>query len=313
MDNNNEARNHHWVPQCYLKGFAKSRSKKAKLHVIDAMERKAFQTNPRNVAAARDFNRIEIPEFDPNLVENGMSGFEGQADNALKQICAKRDFSDADDRTYVFNLIALLAIRNPRRREGWRKFQEDVSKLMMEATVATKERYESSIAGAIKDGFVSSKDNVSYEQMHNFVKRGEYTIEVPTTEHVIQEMKSVDTILPLLFQRNWRLIIAESGSGGFVTSDHPVILRWMNIQDRGAFYSPGFGLPETEIIFPISHEMALVGTFEGKEAVIEVGAQSVAFINGIIIAYVAILYMFPAWHYRVLGCQSSDKQGSCSS
>jgi hypothetical protein len=33
------ARNHHWVPQSYLKGFSKGRSKNSQLHVVDAVAR----------------------------------------------------------------------------------------------------------------------------------------------------------------------------------------------------------------------------------------------------------------------------------
>ncbi|RZI39825.1 DUF4238 domain-containing protein [Herbaspirillum sp. HC18] len=77
MGRDNQARNHHWVPQCYLKGFAKSRGKSAKLFVIDAIERKTFQTIPRNVASERDFNKIEVDGVDPNHIESGYAHFEG--------------------------------------------------------------------------------------------------------------------------------------------------------------------------------------------------------------------------------------------
>jgi Protein of unknown function (DUF4238) len=285
MSNGNEARNHHWVPQCYLKGFAKSRSKKAKLHVIDAIARKAFQTTPRNVAAARDFNRIKVDELPPNMIESGLSSFEGQVDKALEHICAQCEFSNADDRIFVFNLIALLAVRNPRRRESLRQFHEDISKKLMGFTLATKERYESSLAGAKKAGVIDSVDDVTYEEARNFVARGELKVDVPTTRHVALEMQSVDTVLPLLLGRKWVLLIAPTNSGGFVTTDHPVVLQWIDAKDRGAFYPPGFGLCGTEVIFPLSHDLALSGTFEGREAVIEATTEIVAATNGIVIAH----------------------------
>ena len=224
MNNCNEARNHHWVPQCYLKGFAKSRSKKAKLYVIDAMARKAFRTTPRNVAAARDFNRIEVDELPPNAIENELSSFEGQVDKALERICVQREFSNADDRIFVFNFIALLAVRNPRRRESSRKFHEDVAKKLMNLTLATKERYESSLSSAVKNGFVSPGHDVTYAEACDFIERGEFKVNVPTTRHVALEMQSVDTVLPLLLGRKWVLLIAPNNSGGFVTTDHPVVL-----------------------------------------------------------------------------------------
>ena len=285
MNNGSEARKHHWVPQCYLKGFSKSRSKKAKLHVIDAIARKTFQATPRSVAWARDFNRIEVDELPPNMIENGLSSFEGQVDKALERICVQREFSNTDDRILVLNLIALLAVRNPRKRENWRQFHEDISKKLMGFTLSTKERYESSLAGAKKAGVLSAGDDVTYEQARDFVARGELKVDVPTTRHVALEMQSVDTVLPLLLGRKWILLIAPTNSGGFVTTDHPVVLQWIDAKDKGAFYSPGFGLRGTEVIFPLSHDIALSGTFEGREAAMEVTADIVAATNGIVIAY----------------------------
>ena len=69
-DENGGARNHHFVPQFYLKGFARPRSKDGRLTVFDLKTRKSFATRPRNVAARRDYNRIEIEGQDPNAIES---------------------------------------------------------------------------------------------------------------------------------------------------------------------------------------------------------------------------------------------------
>jgi hypothetical protein len=56
------ARKHHYVPQCYLKGFTRHRDD-PKLFVIDAKERRCFRTSPANVAAERDFHKIDAEGF----------------------------------------------------------------------------------------------------------------------------------------------------------------------------------------------------------------------------------------------------------
>jgi hypothetical protein len=48
--------------------------------------------------------------------------------------------------------------------------------------------------------------------------------------------------------------------------------------------SPGFSLKETEIIFPLSTTLALRGSFEGEENVVEADATMVATINTLIIS-----------------------------
>jgi hypothetical protein len=77
-DEGGQARKHHYVPQCYLKGFARNRSKKAQLFVVDSSVKRAFITTPQNVATERDFNRIDIDGEDPNLIESSYAEFESK-------------------------------------------------------------------------------------------------------------------------------------------------------------------------------------------------------------------------------------------
>ena len=64
----NTARNHHYVPQFYLKGFSDPNLQNEQLHVIDKVDRRHFVTNPRNIASQRDFNRINLPDHSINEV-----------------------------------------------------------------------------------------------------------------------------------------------------------------------------------------------------------------------------------------------------
>ena len=278
-------RNHHWVPQCYLKGFAKSRSKNAQLYVVDAVAQRHLMAVPRNVASARDFNRVEIAGVDPNQIESDMSHFEGAVDKALERICRDRDILNAEDRNLVLNLIALLSVRTPAMREHIRQGYKRVLKRVMDLTLATKERYEASFSSAAQARAFDGEAMLPYETMRDFFDRDEYIINMPTTRHVKQEFDLAGTILPLLGQRNWVLIRATPGTGGFITSDHPVILQWTELRDRRPFHSPGFGLHGTEVVFTISHDIAMVGTFEDPHDMIDADVQQVALINGCIIGH----------------------------
>jgi hypothetical protein len=110
---NSGARNHHFVPQYYLKGFARPRSKDGKLIVFDLKERKSFVTRPRNVAARRDYNRVEIDGQDPNIVEDQLGILEANADRAFRRIIATRSIDNRDDFSFVLTLIARIALSNP--------------------------------------------------------------------------------------------------------------------------------------------------------------------------------------------------------
>ena len=165
------ARNHHWIPQCYLKGFARSPSKNAHLYVVDCVNGKAFTTTPRNVAAERDFNRIDVDGMEPDHVESGYARFEALASAALRRLCDSRDFGTGEDHNLILNLIALLAIRNPRMRERSRQTQETLIKRAVELATATKARFEHSMAGAVRAGHVETDHGLSYESMRDFVER----------------------------------------------------------------------------------------------------------------------------------------------
>jgi hypothetical protein len=97
MSNNagGKARKHHHVAQCYLKGFTHDRRKDSRLYVVDARRRRVFYTTPSNVAAGRDFNRIDGGE--PNAIESIYADFESIAGPALARTEARRAVgSDAD-------------------------------------------------------------------------------------------------------------------------------------------------------------------------------------------------------------------------
>jgi hypothetical protein len=93
-----------------LKGFARNRAKKAQLYVVDAKARHAFMTTPLNVAAERDFNRIEIDGEDPNLIESSYADFEAKLAPALVAMDQINDFPDADARALILELVACFSL-----------------------------------------------------------------------------------------------------------------------------------------------------------------------------------------------------------
>lgn len=279
-----EARNHHYVPQCYLKGFARNRSKNSQLYVVDGKMSKAFPTTPRNVAAQRDFNRVEIPGEDPNLIEASYADFEAKVAPALVRLDQARAPTSQEDLALVLELVGLLAVRNPGRRESMRRFHAEVARRIMDLTLASRERWEGQVRQAQAAGYVAPND-VTFEQMRDFVREERYTIEVPTTRHVQVELQMLETVVGLLHQRRWALLCAAPGTGGFVTSDQPVTLRWNDESMQGGFYPPGFGMTGTTVYCPLSKELTLVGTFDGATGAIESTERQIAAVNSLTIGH----------------------------
>jgi len=273
------ARHHHYLSQCYLKGFTKGNAKKSKLTVIDLKERKTFETIPRNVGGIRDFNRIDIEGVDPNLLESDLSSFESDAATALKTLRKTLYFSD-EVRELILNLVALLAIRSPERREHMRQFHEQIAERVMGLILHSKDRWESQMA-KLKEDDPTYNRSVTYEQAKEFFESKQYTMQVAREHHIHMEMNLIDAILPYLVDRNWRLLVAGENTGPFITTDRPVSLTWKDPENIPPFYrsSPGYGLMGTQVYFPVSQELALVGEFDGSEGVHGASEELVAVMN----------------------------------
>ncbi len=273
------ARHHHYLSQCYLKGFTKGGAKKSKITVIDLKEKKLFETIPRNVGGIRDFNRIEVEGVDPNIIETSLAKFEGEAASALRQIEQKLAFEGAE-RELILNLVAILAIRSPEMREHWRKFQAQVAERIMDLSLATKERWESQIR-QMKESGKAIDENVSYEDIKKFHESKQYTIEVAREHHIHMELKGIEAILPYLDSRNWLLIRSTDETGPFITTDNPVNLTWKESERIPPFFrsSPGYGMKNTQVYFPVSKNLALVGEFDGHAGLIDATRELVAMLN----------------------------------
>lgn len=276
-----EAHNHHFVPQGYLRRFADGVGRKARVHVCDRVEKRSFTTLVRNIAAIRDFNRIEAAGHHPNALEDAYAEFEGPAAEALVRIQANGSLESEEDRTLVLNLVALLAARNPRNRETFGDFAENIIRRMMELMVSNKDRWEN----LDKEAKAANSDNehrdVSYEDMRAFVQHGNFDIEIDRILQISLELGMLQPVLEMLAQRKWTLHIASEQAGDFVTSDHPVVL--MPVGWNPGPYGVGYGLANTVAIFPLNRRMLLTGRFEGEEKVLEASARTVAMYNRYVI------------------------------
>jgi len=273
------ARHHHYLSQCYLRSFTGGGSKKSKLTVIDIQGRRHFETIPRNVGGIRDFNRIEAEGVDPNHLEHALAEFEGAAATALKKIDEGAPF-DGEPKTLILNLVALLAIRSPEMREHWRQYQANLAERIMDLALASKERWESQVK-RMKEAGIEVNDAVTYEEIKEFHEGKEYDIEVAREHHIRMEFVGVEAILPFLAQRKWLLVRSTDESGPFITTDNPVNLTWKEPDKVPALFrhSPGYGMRDTQVYFPLSRNVALVGEFDGHEGEITGTKELVSLLN----------------------------------
>lgn len=271
------ARNHHFVPQFYLKGFAKPRSKDGRLFVCDMKERRRFQTRPRNVAAKRDFNRVEAEHLDPNIVESQLGTVEAEFDRAFKRIIDAQSIASRDDFSAVLGLLARLFIAHPKFRNQRETLMSDVAQMMMQNMVASKERWDAVEAQGQADGAIDSP--IPFEEAKAMVEQGLIVPRVNKDVLIAQEFELWPTILPMLERRNWSLFIASPEAGDFATSDRPCTLRWSDPGTESGMFGPGLGVGGTSIIFPISRNLAIEGRYERGGGTMHATPELVAAVN----------------------------------
>lgn len=279
------ARHHHYLSQCYLKGFTKNGAKKSKLTVVDLRQKKQFETTPRNVGGIRDFNRINVDGYDQNFIEERYAVFEGGVAGALQKI-EKDHLFEGETKSLLLNLLALLAVRSPQMRENWRGFQAKIAEQVMSLTLETKERWESQIQ-KLRDSGKEVNEDVTYESVKEFHESKEYNITLSREHHIHMEFIGIDAILPLLEGRKWALIKSTLDTGPFITTDKPVNLMWKEPEKIPPFYrnSPGYGMSDTQVYFPISKNLALIGEFDGAEGVFDGTVDLVSALNSKMLWY----------------------------
>ena len=282
------SRAHHFLPQCYLENFAVPRSAKVSQVVgFDRLNGTMFKTSTENVAQRRDFNRIEgTDEIPPDAFETSLARFEAELGPALTRILSSQSLTDQDDKIILMNFIGWIALHNPRWREMWTGFQETVIKRIMDLMTSTPEVWSSTVRQARQAGYVGdATDGVTYESVRCLVEADAFAVSVPNEHHIGLALDTLDTILDTLMKRKWWMVVAPPESGGFVTSDHPVVLMWSDPALRGGLYPPGHGRRGTQLTFPLSSRVALVGAFEIDEQVDVVDEHFVAQINAVTILH----------------------------
>jgi hypothetical protein len=258
----NEARHHHYIPQAYLKGFAHKRSERQwYTHVTDFSADRTYTANVRNVCGERDFMRIEVDGYAPDAIENEMANFEAQCISAIRRIAETGKF-DGEDANSTLNLMALMAVRSPEMRENLRGFHEQVAKRVMDVALSTKDRWEGQTARMRADGV--PVNDATYEDVKSFHKREQYKVTLAREYHIGTEFKMMGTVLELLGHRLWTVYTTDGSNGEFLTTNRPVTLTYIDPENVPPLYrrSPGFGLTNTEVHFPLTRHAMLVGRFD---------------------------------------------------
>lgn len=265
-------RKHHYLSQSYLKRFSKNGSKKSQLIVVDLVERRYFKSKPDGIGCKRDFNRIDSDNLPPDYLENNiLSKFEGYVSRSIDEVENTRNF-EGKNKNIILRAISAFAIRNPWRRAHWSSVMENIYKRLI-GEMIHRDIF-------IKNG-MSKEDSIKLKDLH---EKDGYTVNTPREQHISLELKSLDTVLSCLVDRKWKLFISHDDDF-FISSDNPVMLDYFDPDKIPPMHrnSPGFCLLNTFVIFPLTRNLLLLGSFEGSDGCDILKKEDVAFFNSITI------------------------------
>lgn len=278
------ARHHHFLSQCYLKGFTADEADEF-VACVDLQERKHFKSNRRNIGGERDFNKIEITGYAPDFLEKAIGQYiEYPASIAIQNVISTGNFIGSD-RSIILTLMAYFAVRNPYRRNYWDQLIDHLAKVSLSHAARSE-------IGAIINGVEITKE---FKENYN---EDDFIIQNHRHQHIKLELHGINVILPLLFERKW-VIVQAPDDLNFISSDYPVALLWKEPEKYHA--SPGFACRDTQIYFPLSKKMALLGDYEMDEIVLCGSKELVADINSNILQFAHRQVYAPAENFYFRG------------
>ena len=265
MQNRPKHKNH-FTPVLYLKNFADSNGV---LHAISPTDGHRWRSSPAGIGYERGLYRPDAKGENPNKYEDAFSKFESAAVHVINETIARRQMPTDDEQLgMLFNFIAFQAVRVPTTRQTIATPREQTARIIMDLLASSRELYESQMR---RCGY--NLDEHPYEK---FIL-GQYEPYLTTEGFLDGAMTMMDTILQYLCRRSWSVLCSDRPSEQFVVSDHPVALTWSD--GHHTRIGPGYAHTKTDVTFPLSSSVALLGRYEPMDSVVDASRENVAVMN----------------------------------
>lgn len=249
-----EPKLHHYVPQFYLEGFSNARWQVA-VHDLDKSQFR-YQS-VRKTARVRDYYTITDEK---GTKDRGLEKLLSILEGHTKPIIKKVEESDqlTDEERFTLAMFASFQLGRVPKFEQWTNgFAKDVIQRLAQLTFSDKERTKKALASVGKPC-----TDAKAEEMMEFMKSGEYTLEI-AREHSLTQMLNAATKLPPLFvQMNW-LFARRTARPYFVTSDNPFYI--VPSPTAPPLIASGMLTPGTMKVIPLSKRVALMMLDHGGE------------------------------------------------
>lgn len=270
-------KNHHFVPQMYLRAFADPASKQGELWRYGP----CFNPQPKapKGIAWEDYFYDVAGELPPE--DNDIEKFYGETETIaaphFEKLRAGNIKLTPQEKSELSTFIALMRTRT-------RSYREQVNAIASKMHVlAAKEMLDTN--GAIEDLIEKNAalggEHLDVEQVRSAMQAvvdGNVIVEQKSKAWTIkQALGSSEQLDELIGSMNWNLFEASAG-GAFITSDNPVVIN----DPLGRALGPKGYRPTrmTQLHFPVSSKYLLMGDFLGpSETVQQTSADRLAKYN----------------------------------
>jgi hypothetical protein len=243
----NEARAHHFVPQCWLAGFTDTGETDGMLWVTDLKRKKQWRCKPSEAGHRRDFYRIDDPAHsDPLAIEKIFSRVESDVVPVFRILThEKRGPKDGIELGTLLEYMAIQWIRVPTfraiiGRTVYSHFSDDV--------LSSRESWERALR---KAGVPADNPDADYSQAVAALASGEISFSARPEFYIKHGAELLEEIDACLKKMQWNWLVSESGQ--FIGFDSPVALDGEAGQPVG-FKNAGV------VIYPVNRHLLLFGT-----------------------------------------------------
>jgi len=250
--NQNEARAHHFVPQCWLAGFTDTGEKDGMLWVTDLKRKKQWRCKPSEAGHRRDFYRIEDTALsDPLAIETIFSNIENDVAPIFRVLNQeRRGPKDGFELGMLLEYMAIQWIRVPTfraivGRTVYSHFSEDV--------LCSPESWQ---RAKLKAGIPDGDPDTDYARVKEAGTSGQIVFSGQPAFYLKQGVQLVAEIDACLKQYKWDWIVSKSGQ--FIGFDSPVAM------DGPEGQAVGFKNAEV-VTYPVNRHLLLYGTREAVE------------------------------------------------
>jgi len=269
-----EPRDHHFLPQFYLKGFADG---DGFVHVLELNDGRRWQAKPAGVAFRKDFHKVEWDGNPFQLEKDIANKIEDALSRVLRKVLDEKRLPDGPAVGHISDLVALLAARVPHEVESPQRFAHEKFKEHMRDATRTEQRYEELQAAGKIPLDISYADAVKCMESE---EAGRVRMELNNNAKMGHMLRTMDRIRELLDARHWALVFAPAGTN-FICSDRPVQLNWYG--DDPPWTEPDYDMPGSWVYLPLSKSVGLVGHLEAGAGSGTTTAMVMAHLNSLVL------------------------------